>query len=168
MRIEVRRLTAADDLVLAGEIVREAYDALEGYRPDAEYREQIGDVAGRVHDTVVLGAFTDGRLAGCLTYVADRGAPHAEHDDDGAASFRYFGVRPDTQGRGVGEAMVRWVVDESRRRGRERVFIHTIPAMRAARRLYERLGFVRAPEADAWWDDVQGIAYVLHLDAVAG
>lgn len=168
MPIEVRRLTAGDDLALAGDIVRASYDALDGYRPDAQYRHEIGDVAGRIGDTVVLGAFDGGRLVGCLTFVPGRMPPYAEHDDPEASSFRYFGVAPDAQGRGVGEAMVRRVIDETRAHGRSRVFIHTIPAMHAARRLYERLGFVRAPEGDAWWDDVQGIAYVLHLDRMAG
>jgi GNAT superfamily N-acetyltransferase len=102
----------------------------------------------------------DGRIVGCLTYAADHTLPDAEHDDPEAATFRYFAVDPGVQGRGVGEAMVRWVFDRARADGKPRVHIHTLVVMRGAQRLYERLGFVRHPEDDANWDGVIGLAYV--------
>ena len=103
-------------------------------------------------------------VVGCLTFVPGHDNPHAEFDDPEAASFRYFGVDPAVQGRGVGEAMVGWVVDESRRLGRRRIRIHTLVAMTGAQRLYERLGFVREPGLDEDWDGIVGLAYVRHLD----
>ena len=56
-----------------------------------------------------------------------------------------------------------WVIERARYDGKQRVLIHTLTMMTVATRLYERLGFVRAPEQDASWDDVDGIAYVLAL-----
>ena len=159
----IRRLDAADDLDLAGSLVVRAYETLTQYRPDEEYRSVIGDVRGRVHDTTVVGAFIAGTLVGCLTFVEGPTAPHAEHNDVEAATFRYFGVDPDCQSSGVGRQMVEWVMAESRRLGRKRVFIHTIPAMKAAIRLYESLGFVRQPELDQTWDGVVGWAFVKEL-----
>jgi ribosomal-protein-alanine N-acetyltransferase len=53
---------------------------------------------------------------------------------------------------GVGGEIVRWVVDEARRRGRTRVFLE-VRVDNPARRLYHRLGFRRVgPEfINAWW-----------------
>jgi len=159
----IRPLARGDDLCGAGEIVRRAYFNLDGYPHDPEYDAIIADVPSRVDDTLVLGAFIDDRLVGCLTYVGSVDNAHSEHDDPGAASFRYFGIDPEAQGGGIGEAMVRWVIERARVDGKQRVVIHTLTMMTAARHLYERMGFVRAPEQDGCWDNVDGLAYVLAL-----
>lgn len=159
----IRALTRDDDLHGAGEIVRRAYFGLDGYPHDPDYDEIIANVSSRVDDTLVLGAFIGERIVGCLTYVGSVQNVHAEHDDPGAASFRYFGIDPAAQGSGVGEAMVRWVIERARHDDKQRVLIHTLTMMTAASRLYERLGFVRAPDQDACWDGVDGLAYVLAL-----
>ena len=163
MTIEVRVARSDDDLVEAGRIVQQSYFSLPDHPHDPEYDHQLGQVEDRLVDTVVLLGFLHGNLVGCLTYVPDVDNPHAEHGDPGAATFRYFGVRPDTQGSGVGSAMVRWCADRARADGLERLRIHTLSTMYGAQRLYQHLGFVRDPERDEDWDGIVGIAYVLHL-----
>lgn len=158
--VQIRRLcaddAAADD---AGRVVQDAYFALHGYPREDEYDRTIGDVRSRVDETDVVIAEIDGRVVGCLTFVAGADNPHAEFSDPDAASFRYFGVDPSAAGRGVGEAMVQWCIAEARALGRRRLRIHTLTMMHAAQRLYERLGFVRDPTHDADWDGVVGLAY---------
>ena len=161
--MEIRPLTRADDLAAAGEVVRRAYFSLPDYVRDEEYDVVIGDVQSRIDTTTVLAALEGSRIVGCLTFVPHHDGEHAEHGDPDAASFRYFGVDPSAHGQGVGKRMVEWVLAESRRLSKKRVFIHTIPCMHAAMRLYEGLGFVRAPEHDERWGDVDGWAYVLAL-----
>lgn len=161
--VVVRRLGAGDDLAAAGEVVRAGYFGLPGYPRDDEYDHEIGDLAARVDATEVLVAELDGRVVGCLTYVEEHTNPYAEHGDPGAASFRYFAVAPGEQGLGVGESMVRHVIERARTAGKERVRIHTLTMMHGAMRLYERLGFVRDPSHDGDWDGIVGVAYVLHL-----
>jgi GNAT superfamily N-acetyltransferase len=104
-----------------------------------------------------------GRIIACLTFVGDHTNPHAEHGDEGAASFRYFGVDPAAQGAGAGRAMVQWCIDEARRLGRSRLRIHTLSMMASAQRLYERMGFVRDPDHDQDWDGIVGLAYRFDL-----
>ncbi|MEO5973932.1 MAG: GNAT family N-acetyltransferase [Ilumatobacteraceae bacterium] len=159
----IRSLTRGDDLHGAGQVVQRGYFALAEYPRDEYYDEFIADIAGRVDDSLVVGAFVDGRIVGCLTYVSSNDSVHAEHDDSDAASFRYFAVDPSAQGGGIGEAMVRWVIERARADGRKRIFIHTLTMMPAATRLYERVGFVRVPEKDECWDGIAGLAYVLTL-----
>jgi ribosomal protein S18 acetylase RimI-like enzyme len=50
-------------------------------------------------------------------------------------------VRSDRRSEGIGEAMVRWAIDEARRRGCGLVQLTTNADRTAARRFYERLGF---------------------------
>ncbi|MBI5090671.1 MAG: GNAT family N-acetyltransferase [Actinobacteria bacterium] len=162
--MQVRRLDPADDVAMAGRIVQQAYGALENYPADEAYHEVIGDVAGRAGESdVVVAVDDDGSIVGCLTFVAGQGDADYEFDDPDAASFRYFGVGLTSQGRGIGEAMVSWVIDEARRIGRRRIRIHTLESMLGAQRLYERLGFVRDPATDADWDGIIGLAYVYDL-----
>jgi ribosomal protein S18 acetylase RimI-like enzyme len=64
-------------------------------------------------------------------------------------------VDPAAQGRGVGTALLGRVLDASRRRGSADVVCSSLPEMRAAHRIYRRLGFRRAPERD--WSPVPGV-----------
>lgn len=163
MSLVVRRATAADDLDAAGRLVQQAYFALPGYPREDEYDALLGDVAGRLHDTTVVIALDDDRVVGCLTLLLDPASPHAEHGDDLAASFRYFGVDPSMQGRGLGEAMVQWCIDATRGAGLQRLRIHTLEMMPGAQRLYRRMGFEREPDHDENWDGIIGLAFVYHL-----
>jgi GNAT superfamily N-acetyltransferase len=162
--MQIRRIEPTDDLARAGRLVQQAYFALNGYPHEDEFYAALGDVAARMHDTDVVVAVDEGTIVACLTFVASPGNPHAEHHDPDASTFRYFGVDPSMQGRGVGEAMVNWVIDESRRLGRRRIRIHTLESMTGAQRLYERMGFQREPALDENWDGIVGLAYVRHLD----
>jgi ribosomal protein S18 acetylase RimI-like enzyme len=146
--LQIRRLTDSDDADAFGRIVLASYLALPGWPPDPEYEAEVADVAARVRDGVVFGAFLGDRPAGCVTFVADESSPHAEHLWPGEASFRMLGVDGAAQGRGVGEALTRRCLDEALVAGAEAVFIHTGTWMHAAHRLYRRLGFEFVPERD--------------------
>ena len=64
----------------------------------------------------------------------------------------------------VGTALMRWVVDASTARGLAGIVCSSLPEMTSAHRIYERLGFRRAPARD--WSPVPGvdlIAFALRL-----
>jgi ribosomal protein S18 acetylase RimI-like enzyme len=153
--VTVRRLTVADDLARFGQIVVSAYHALPDHPSLPGYDEELSDVAGRVRDGAVFGAFDRGSPVGCVTYVGDPSHRHAEGLQPDEASFRMLAVSTDAQGRGVGEALVTRCLDEARADGRAAVFVYSGEWMRAAHRLYHRLGFVRELERD-WRVDALG------------
>jgi len=61
---------------------------------------------------------------------------------------RLLAVAPSARGRGVGAALMQECVRRVRRSGTGVLSLHTTDLMQAALRMYERMGFVRAPELD--------------------
>jgi GNAT superfamily N-acetyltransferase len=62
--------------------------------------------------------------------------------------LRLLAVAPEARGLGVGEALVAECIRRARRAGAPVLGLHTSESMQTAMRMYERLGFVRAPEHD--------------------
>ncbi len=153
----------------AGEVVVRAYLTLEvfagGHAGATAYLGQVRDVRDRAGECRVLVAVdADGTILGCVTYVPDHGSRFAELELPGEAGFRMLGVAPEAMGRGVGRALVEACITLARGADRTGIAISTSPDMAAAHRLYERLGFRRAPARD--FSPAPGVrlwAYVLAL-----
>jgi GNAT superfamily N-acetyltransferase len=61
---------------------------------------------------------------------------------------RLLAVVPAARGKGVGAALIDECARRARRAGATTLGLHTMDMMRAAVRMYERMGFVRAPDLD--------------------
>ena len=148
-----------------GVIVVRAYDAVGALEGDDEYVPELRDVARRAREAVVFAAVdeADGTPLGCVTYVPGPDNAWAEHLGDGEASIRMLAVDPEVQGRGVGSALVAACLDRARADGRRAVFLHSLPVMVGAQRIYERCGFRRAPERDWVFPDFLLMGFVLDL-----
>ncbi len=85
----------------------------------------VGEVVGTLQLTVIPGLARAGALRAQLEAVR---------------------VRADLRGRGIGEAMVRWAVDEARHRGCALVQLTTDKRRPDAHRFYARLGFSASHE----------------------
>jgi putative acetyltransferase len=97
---------------------------------DAELAGLPGDYApprGRLY--LALAA---GRPAGC---VALRPLFHRD------AEMKRLYVRPAHRGSGLGRLLANRVIDDARALGYEALKLDTLPRMKAAQRMYERLGF---------------------------
>jgi GNAT superfamily N-acetyltransferase len=119
---------------------------------DHAYVATLRDVKRRAEVARVLVAVEDGRLLGTVTFVPD-GGPLGEIARPDETEFRMLAVDPAAQGRGVGIALTQRIVDESR--GRAGIVCSTKPVMRTAHRIYEKVGFQRAPERD--WSPKPGL-----------
>lgn len=165
--VVVVREARPDELVAAGDVVAAAYLELDPRtaREHHAYLGQIRDAPGRARICPVLVAVDgEGRVVGSVTYVPGPDNPYAEVELAGEAGFRMLGVAPGAQGGGVGRALVQACIERARAEGRSAIAISTRPVMRTARRLYERLGFRRAPERDfAPIPGVELLGYVLEL-----
>ncbi|MGI5505195.1 GNAT family N-acetyltransferase [Lentzea sp. CA-135723] len=154
------------DLPAIGSLTVEAYRA-DGFVGDHDdYASLLADSASRFRDASLLVAQAEsGAVLGSVT-VVHPGTPYAEISRPGELEFRMLSVSAAARGRGVGEALVRAVIDEARTAGATHVVLSSSEKMLAAHRLYERMGFTRLPERD--WSPLPGLelrayAYVLPL-----
>jgi GNAT superfamily N-acetyltransferase len=146
------RIVRPDEHERLGEITVVAYRAINPSHADGdldEYEAELRDVAGRSAGADVLVAVDgDGAVLGGVTYVPGPSSPWAEFDDAEAAGIRMLAVAPESQGRGVGEALTRACIERAVVAGRTQILLHSTEWMTTAHRIYERLGFRRDPSLD--------------------
>ena len=166
--MRVRRAEPRDHAAI-GEITVAAYAGLSE-ADEASYGDKLRDAAARDREAELWVATsaseTDGTVLdtvlGTVTVCHD-GSPWREIARGDEGEFRMLAVTPDAQGRGVGAALVELCVNRFREVGAPGIVLSTLPAMHAAHRLYERHGFVRAPERD--WSPAPRVDLVAyHLD----
>ncbi|MFF8844673.1 GNAT family N-acetyltransferase [Streptomyces sp. NPDC015127] len=162
MDITIRRIEPGEYEEL-GELTAQAYlrGGLLEFGEDDPYLRVLRDVAGRAAGTEVYVAVGgSGTLFGGVAFVPS-GGPYADVAGPGEAEFRTLAVAEAARGRGAGEALVRACVERARTvPGCRRVVLSTQPAMHAAHRIYERLGFVRTPERD--WSPVPNLTLLTY------
>ncbi|HEV3173191.1 MAG TPA: GNAT family N-acetyltransferase [Actinocrinis sp.] len=168
MDVQVRE-AREDELDEIGALTAEVYEEFVG--PD--YLAVLRDARSRwqapaTTTFVALDGGTDGlpgrQLLGAVVY-AGPGSPWRDiADGEQEAEFRMLGVLESARGRGVGEALVQACVQRARAEGRARLVLSTAPELKAAHRLYERLGFTRAEHRD-WMptSQISLLAYELGL-----
>lgn len=154
----VRRATGAD-VDDAGALTAEAYVADGLLRDEDDYTAELRDARRRAREAVLLvaavpraGSDPDGALGGDVVVgtvtLAPYGTSYAEVAEPGELEVRMLAVAAEARGRGVAEALMTAALRHAVAEGARRVVLSTSEAMRAARRLYERLGFVPAPARD--------------------
>jgi len=146
----VIRPVRPDEFDRVGDLVVDAYAALGDL---GGYEAVLRDVGDRSRSAEVAVAVVNGAIAGTVTFVGSVG-PYAESHDPDGSWLRMLAVDAAFRGRGVGAALVEWCVRRAREFGRSRLVLHTTDRNRDAQRLYDRLGFDRAPDLD--WQGQRG------------
>lgn len=156
MDIDIRP-ARPEELDGIGDLTAEVYlgDGLLDLAEADPYLDELRDARRRSDHAEVLVAadLRTGDVLGAVAFVGDGGA-YADIAGPGEGEFRMLAVRPEGRGRGAGEALVRACMQRGRERGLTRMVLSSQQEMRAAHRLYGRLGFVRTPERD--WEPVPG------------
>jgi GNAT superfamily N-acetyltransferase len=113
------------------------------------YRQSILATLANVKPAEQIVAEQDGTLVGTVLLFPPGGvAPDGTSFTPTWPEIRLLGVAPAARGQGVGAALVRECLRRSRRSGAAAVTLHTTDMMAVAMSMYERMGFVRAPELD--------------------
>src|SRR5262245_718379 len=152
------RRARPEDYDAIGQVTLAAYAPMLG-TTEASYAEQLRNAEARDLQAelwVAVGP-DDRELLGTVTICRD-GSPWREIATADEGEFRMLAVAPQAQGQGIGEALVRHVLDRFREEGATAVALSTTPGMAAAHRLYERLGFARCPERD--WSPLPGVELI--------
>ncbi len=150
-RVVIRPMTAAD-----GELARQATHANMNWRGGEAFTFRRIDEAPEFRHYCALApargdfgfvAEIDGRAAGLVWLLfLDAGDPGYGYIADGVPELSLC-VRSGYRGAGLGERLLRVAIDEAAVRGIARVSLSVEAENEAAVRLYERVGFRRAPAA---------------------
>lgn len=130
----------------------------EGWWP--QYRQNIANAfaAGAPGELIV--AELARTLLGSVLYF-----PLGSRDTPWPA-LRLLAVSTESRGHGTGRALMDDCVRRARTSGASTLGLHTMEVMTVARRLYERMGFVRVPEDDFYpVGGIKVMGYRLNLGA---
>ena len=143
-------------------LVKAAYREFQPLMPAVAWNRWMDNISETLQapEGVVLVAGDQGRIQGAVKFYPDAAQAHQGQWPAGAASIRLLAVSPASRGRGYGRLLTQACLDRARDLSIPTIFLFTGTFMAAARQLYEKLGFKRAPEFDR---DPGPIAYRLDL-----
>ena len=111
-------------------------------------------------------ALRNGELVGSvMLYNAGADAYAGLTAEASVPEVRMLAVSTSARGLGIGELLMKECMRRAREAGADQLGLHTSASMRAAIALYERMGFVRAPDYDFRPEGAELVtAYRLDLD----
>jgi len=115
------------------------------------YRQNILATLAAAQPDAQIVAEEEGRIVGTvLLYPAGSvmARPGGGSITLAEPEVRLLAVAPEARGRGVGVTLMHECIRHARQSGAAALTLHTTDVMQAAMRLYERLGFRRAPALD--------------------
>ncbi|MEA2520442.1 MAG: hypothetical protein QOI81_88 [Actinomycetota bacterium] len=146
MAIEVREADPAE-FAEAGAVTAAAYREFFDGTQWERYLDEIADVASRAGRTEIIIALDAGAIIGSATLELDgRTSPDDGPLEPDRAHIRMLGVHPDARGRGAAKALMTACESRARAAGRTVLTLNTTDLMRAAKTMYEGLGYVRGPD----------------------
>ncbi|HJW01404.1 MAG TPA: GNAT family N-acetyltransferase [Arthrobacter sp.] len=163
MTVALRR-AAPSDFPDVRRITRDAYLRAGHFTADHPYMSVLEDVEHRAEHAQVWVAEAAGQVVAAVT-LTFAGQPYSEIATHGELEFRMLAVDPSCQGGGVGRAVVGKVVDHARQLPAiGAISITSATFMERAHRLYESLGFRRAPERDWYVPGEDVLLWVFRLE----
>jgi GNAT superfamily N-acetyltransferase len=150
VKVKIRQARQSElDTVAALHVA--AYDEYRSSLPAEAweyYRHDLMNVRGRLGASRLLVAEVDGQLAGAVTLYLDDTPEKRRMWPRGWAGIRLLAVLPAFRKQGTGRKLMEACLRLCRKKGISTVGLHTTEMMAAARRLYERMGFIRDPKHD--------------------
>ena len=132
-------------------LLRDSYQQYENFIPPERwenYLKDIMDVRSRLDESDLIVAELEHRLVGCVTLYLDAERSIPEAWPPGYAVIRLLAVNPQHRGQCIGHALMDECIRRCRQAKVKAIGLHTTELMDIARRMYERMGFVRFPESD--------------------
>jgi GNAT superfamily N-acetyltransferase len=132
-------------------LLKAAYQEYEDFIPSGawqSYIEDIMDVRSRLEKADLIIAEMNRQLVGTVTLYLKVSRFSEEQWPKGWAGIRLLAVDPGHRELGIGRALMEECVRRCREHGIRKIGLHTTEVMKVARRMYEQMGFTRAPESD--------------------
>ena len=113
----------------------------------------------------IVAEMDDGLVGSVRLYPASTNAYHGAVDGIAWPEVRLLAVAPEARGKGVAAALMDECIRRARLAGASELGLHTSDSMKVAIRIYEQMGFERAPEHDFQPPGAELVkAYRLRLD----
>ena len=152
--IVIRRLSDSDDLGELTALLHRAYARLA--QMDLHFVATAQDVdttRSRIEGAECYVAELGGKIVGTITFRSpERSSGSGWYERPDVASFGQFGVEPETQGQGVGSALLQHVEDRARDTGAKEIALDTAQPATHLINLYSKRGYRIVDHVK--WDDV--------------
>ena len=144
------RLAGATELAAVENLVKTAYREFQPLMPEAAWERWMDNINETLQapEGMMLVAERQGRIEGAVKFYPDAAQAHQGQWPAGAGLIRLLAVSPGSRGRGYGVRLTRECLRRARDLKINTIFLYTGTFMAAARHIYEKLGFKRAPEFD--------------------
>lgn len=163
-RVLIRRAEPRDDEALGELLIDSFLTAYARELPWVSYgeerRQELRDCATKRQEGVVFVAELDGELAGTVL-VYPPGAPHSEAWLPDTADLRQLAVAPKFFGLKLSQPLLDAAEAAAWAMGVERISLHVRRQATGVCKMYERRGYVRAPEGDLTFPEVELAAFIL-------
>ena|SRR5579863_1174383 len=131
----------------SAEAIRAVRELLEEYWKSFGFTPCFQNFGDEIASLPGAYAPPDGRLALATIDSQPAGCIALRRVDADRAEAKRLYVRPAFRSCGLGRALMNWVMDEARAAGYSEIVGDTMPVMRTALALYERMGFERTGTA---------------------
>ncbi len=113
------------------------------------YRDNIVATLADVAPAQQIVAEKKGTIVGsALLYPPGTAFSTPDEGDLACPEVRLLAVAPEARGQGIGTLLMEECIRRARSLGASCLNLHTTDMMKVAKRMYERMGFIRAPELD--------------------
>jgi ribosomal protein S18 acetylase RimI-like enzyme len=131
-------------------LVKAAYLEYRPLFPEKVWQTWMDNVSQTVAAPAgkLIVAVAGGVIAGAVKFYPDAAQSGMGQWPAGVAAIRILAVSPAVRGRGYGTRLTEECVRQAREEKVATIFLFTGEFMHAARHIYEKLGFQRAPEFD--------------------
>jgi len=131
-------------------LVKAAYLEFRPEFPEKVWRAWMDNVSQTVRAPagMLIVAVTGGVIQGVIKFYPEASQSGMGHWPAGVAAIRILAVPPAARGRGYGTRLAAECLRRAKAMQISTIFLFTGEFMHAARHIYEKLGFHRAPEFD--------------------
>jgi ribosomal protein S18 acetylase RimI-like enzyme len=144
------REAQAGELAAVEALVKGAYREFRELVPEEGWERWMASItqALQAGEGLLLVAEVEGAIQGAVQFFPDASRSRQGQWPAGAATIRLLAVRPEARGRGLGTLLTQECLRRARALNSPTIYLYTGRFMLAAQRIYEKLGFQRAPEYD--------------------
>lgn len=140
-----------------GNLMVTVYAQLEGFPKEDEQPEyykmlgNIGKFTEKENAELLVAMSNEGKLVGGLVYFSDMknyGSGGMASEIKNTSGFRLLAVDPFERGKGIAKLLCAECIKRAKELNQKQLIIHSTQSMKVARKMYEKLGFVRYKKLD--------------------